>query len=121
MLLQELTGGQGKEAEGQRLALPGLDEDDEDDEDLEHAVDAVLQGDAVMGKYTKVSPGPDSRIPGEAQAFLRVLEEQVIERWLLASLDYWMCPSLYCPLYEMAPRPGLQMSAWACRMEGTLK
>ena len=53
-LLQELTGGQGGDEEGQRLALPSLGADQEDDEDLEHELDAVLQGDAVMGKYTKV-------------------------------------------------------------------
>ena len=52
--VQELTSGQGGEEEGQRLALPGLGEGQAEDEDLEHELDAVLLGDAVMGKYTKV-------------------------------------------------------------------
>lgn len=74
MLVQDLTGGQGQEEEGQRLALPGLGEDQEEDEDLEHELDAVLQGDAVMGKYTKVCLFTSPPVLGKHQLW------QVFER-----------------------------------------
>ena len=88
-LLQELTGGQGGEGEGQQLALPGLGGDqEEDDGDLEHELDAVLQGDAVMGKYTKV--------------------------WSLVFLHCGRFPSLPCG----CPLHALPLQRWALCMLG---
>ena len=85
MLLQELTGGQGSEEEGQRLALPGLGGDQEEDEDLEHELDAVLQGDAVMGKYTKV----------------RLL--------LVVDASHALCPPCECSPYACPRKVGLYL------------